>query len=94
MPASEWQPTKQIDRRQRRGAAGTGEMKQAAAELDAMIGRARTYPGPAWQVLAVLTVGSRTLASFYRERQFFASLGIPAQLLPDHGALRRTDLRL
>lgn len=70
------------------------EMKQAAAELDAMIGRARTDPGAARQVLATLTAGSRTVASFYRERQFLAGLGIPVQLLPDHRALGRTDLRL
>jgi hypothetical protein len=70
------------------------EMKQAAAELDAMIGRARTDPGAARQILAILTIGSRTVASFYRERQFLAGLGIPLQLLPDHRALGRTDLRL
>jgi hypothetical protein len=69
------------------------EMKQAAAELDAMICQARTDPGVARQVLAMLTVGSRTLASFYREHQFLAGLGIPAHLLPDHRALGRTDLR-
>jgi hypothetical protein len=69
------------------------EMKQAAAELDAMIGQARTDPDAARQILAMLTVGCRTLAGFYRERQFLAGLGIPAQLLPDHRALGRTDLR-
>lgn len=66
----------------------------AAAELDAMIARARTDPDTARQVLAMLTAGCRTAASFYRERQFLIGLGIPAQLLPDHGALGRTDLRL
>ncbi len=70
------------------------EWKQAAAELDAMIGRARTDPDTARQVLAMLTAGCRTAASFYRERQFLAGLGIPAHLLPDHRALGRTDLRL
>ena len=74
--------------------AGQALQQQAAAELDAMIGRARTDPGAARQVLAMLTVGSRTVANFYRERQFLAGLGIPVQLLPDHGALGRTDLRL
>jgi hypothetical protein len=69
------------------------EMKQAAAELDAMICQARTDPDAARQVLAMLTVGSRTLASFRREHQFLVGLGIPAQLLPDHGALGRADLR-
>lgn len=69
------------------------EIKQAAAELDAVIGQARTDPGAARQVLAMLTAGCRTLAGFYRERQFLIGLGIPAQLLPDHGTLGRTDLR-
>lgn len=68
------------------------EMRQAAAELDAMICQARTDPGVARQILAMFTAGSRTLASFYRERQFLAGLGIPAHLLPDHGALGRADL--
>jgi TniQ protein len=50
------------------------EMKQAAAELDAMIGQARTDPAAARQLLAMLTAGSRTVASFYRERQYLAGL--------------------
>jgi hypothetical protein len=42
----------------------------------------------------MLTAGSRTTASFYRERQYLIELGIPDGLLPDHRALGRTDLRL
>jgi hypothetical protein len=68
------------------------EMKQAAAELGAMVSQARTDQDVARRVLAMFTAGSRTLASFYRERQFLAGLGIPARLLPDHGALGRSDL--
>jgi hypothetical protein len=70
------------------------EWKQAAAELDAMIGQARTDPDTARRVLAMLTAGSRTVAGFYRERQYLIGLGIPGQLLPDHRALGRADLHL
>ena len=68
------------------------EMKQAAADFDAMISQARTDQDAARKLLVMLTAGSRTLASFYRERQFLTGLGIPAHLLPDHGALGRADL--
>ena len=67
--------------------------EQTAAELEAMIGQARTDPGSARQILAMLTVGCHTLADFRRERQFLISLGISAQLLPDHSTPGRTDLR-
>ncbi len=70
------------------------EWKQAIAEIHAMIGQARTDPAAARQALAMFTAGSSTVASFYRERQYLIGLGIPAQLLPDHGALGRTDLQL
>jgi hypothetical protein len=42
----------------------------------------------------MLTAASRTVAGFFRERQYLIGLGIPAQLLPDHGGLGRTSLRL
>ena len=67
--------------------------EQTAAELDAMIGQARTDPASARQILAMLTVGCHALADFRRERQFLISLGISAQLLPDHSTPGRTDLR-
>ncbi len=69
------------------------ERKQAEAELDAMIGQASTDPGAARRVLEMFTVGSRTVADFYRQRQFLIYLGIPDEQLPDHWALGRTDLR-
>lgn len=69
------------------------EQKQARAELDAMIGRARADPDTAKRVLAMFTIGTRTFAGFYRERQYLIGLGIPEGLLPDHRALGRTDLR-
>jgi hypothetical protein len=70
------------------------EWKQAAAELDAMISQARTDPDTARRVLVMLTADSRTIARFYRERQYLTGLGIPDEHLPDHHALGRTDLRL
>jgi hypothetical protein len=42
----------------------------------------------------MFTVGSRTFAGFYRERQYLIGLGIPDDHLPDHRAVGRTDLRL
>ena len=71
------------------------EQKQARAELEAMIERARDDPGTARRLLGMLTVGCRTIAGFYRERQLLITqAGIPDALLPDHRELGRTDLRL
>ncbi len=70
------------------------EQKQAKAELEAMIDRARDHAGTARRLLEMFTVGSRTIATFYCERQYLIGLGIPDGLLPDHRALGRTDLRL
>lgn len=58
-----------------------------------MISQASTDPDAARRVLAMFTVGSRTVADFYRQRQFLIYLGIPDGQLPDHRALGRTDLR-
>jgi TniQ len=69
------------------------ELKQARAELHAVFIRARHDPATARRVLEMFTVGSRTVASFYRERHYLTMLGIPAELLPDHWELGRTDLR-
>jgi len=71
----------------------TWDWKQAEAELDAMIGQARTDPQAARRLLVMFTAGSRTFAGFYREREYLVSLGIPDKKLPDHYALGRTDLR-
>ncbi len=51
-----------------------------------------TDPGAARQMLAMLTYGCRTLASFDRERQYLISLGIPAGVLPGAVELGRTGL--
>jgi hypothetical protein len=69
------------------------EEKQARAECEAMIGRARDDPVTARQVLEMLTAGCRTVAGFYRERQYLVGRGIPWELLPDHRTLGRADLR-
>ena len=41
-----------------------------------MIGRASTDPYTARRLLAVFTVGSRSIAGFYRERQYLIGLSI------------------
>jgi len=56
--------------------------------------RARHDPATARRVLEMFTAGSRTVAGFYRERHYLTMLGIPAELLPDHWELGRTNLRL
>ena len=73
----------------------TWEQKQDQAEIEAMFERARDDPAAARRILEMLTVGCRTIAGFYRERQLLITqAGIPDALLPDHIALGRTDLRL
>jgi hypothetical protein len=66
--------------------------KRAQEEISAAIDGARTDPGAARQMLAMLTYGCRTLASFDRERQYLISLGIPAGFLPGAVELGRTGL--
>ena len=58
-----------------------------------MTGQARTDPEAARGVLVMFTAGCRTAADFYRERQYLVGLGIPEELLPEHRAAGRTDLR-
>jgi hypothetical protein len=70
------------------------EQKQVQAEIQMLIDRARDDPGTARRLLEMLTVGCRTTAGFYRERQHLVGRGIPWELLPDHRELGRTDLRL
>jgi hypothetical protein len=70
------------------------ELKQARAELREVFMRARYDPATARRVLEMFTVGCFTVTSFYRERHYLTMLGIPEELLPDHWALGRTDLRL
>jgi TniQ len=69
------------------------EEKQARAECEAMIDRARDDPVTARRVLEMLTIGCRTIAGFYREHEYLVGRGIPWELLPDHRTLGRTDLR-
>ena len=67
------------------------ELKQARAELREVFMRARYDPATARRVLEMFTVGSFTVASFYRERHYLTMLGIPEELLPDRWALGRTS---
>jgi hypothetical protein len=69
------------------------EEKQARAEIEAMIERARDDPGTAQHLLEMLTIGCRTVPAFYRERQYLVRRGIPWDMLPDHHGLGRADLR-
>ena len=55
-----------------------------------LLDRVRNDPGTARRLLEMFTVGSRTVAGFYRERRYPTWLGIPGRLLPDHRALGRT----
>jgi hypothetical protein len=70
------------------------EEKQARAECEAMISRAQDDPAAARRLLEMLTIGCRTIADFYRERQYLVGRGIPWELLPGHQELGRADLRL
>jgi hypothetical protein len=66
--------------------------RRAEEELNAMLETARSDPGTARQVLAMLTVACRTPESFNRERRYLADLGIPAAFLPGPGETGRFDL--
>ena len=47
-----------------------------------MIETARTSPGAARHMLAMLTSGPQAAGSFARERRYLIGLGIPAGFLP------------
>jgi hypothetical protein len=51
--------------------------------MDAWIGKARTDPGTALQILTMLSYGCRTQTSFRRERWYLINLGIPGEFLPE-----------
>lgn len=53
---------------------------------------ARTDRDTAWQLLALLTVGCRTLDRFEEERAFLFGIGIPARFLSSARELGCTDL--
>jgi len=57
-----------------------------------VIDLARTDPGTAGQLLAMLTIGCRTLDSFEEQRSYLFGIGIPAAFLPSAREFGRTDL--
>jgi hypothetical protein len=61
-------------------------------EVNAAVGRARTDPGTARQLLTMLTIGCRTLDNFEEQRSYLFGIGIPAAFLPGARELGRGDL--
>ncbi|GDY70236.1 hypothetical protein SAV14893_096290 [Streptomyces avermitilis] len=57
-----------------------------------MLTTARTDPPTARQLLALLTIGCRTLDHFEKERVSLHGEGVPAEFLPSAGELGRLDL--
>ncbi|REH31064.1 TniQ protein [Kutzneria buriramensis] len=66
--------------------------REAVSRTEAAMITARTDRAVAWQLLAYLTVGCRTLARFEEQRGYLFGAGIPAGYLPSAGELGRTDL--
>ncbi len=62
------------------------------AEISAAVTLARTDRGAARQLLALLTIGCRTLDRFEEERACLFGIGIPAGFLPSARQLGRDDL--
>jgi hypothetical protein len=65
---------------------------EAMAEVEATITLARTHRDTARQVLALLTIGCRTLGRFEEERAYLFGIGIPADFLLRARELGRADL--
>lgn len=66
--------------------------QEAMAEMEAAIVLARTDRATARQLLALLTIGCRTLDQFEEERAYLFGIGIPAEFLPSARELGRIDL--
>lgn len=66
--------------------------QEAMAEMEAAITQARTDRDTARQLLALLTIGCRTLDRFEDERAYLFGIGIPAEFLPSARELGRIDL--
>ncbi|MET9078214.1 hypothetical protein ABZX95_40170 [Streptomyces sp. NPDC004232] len=62
------------------------------AAFEEALTMARTDPPTARQLLALLTIGCRTLDHFERERACLHEDGVPAEFLPSAGELGRLDL--
>lgn len=66
--------------------------QEAMAEREAAIVLARTDRDTARQLLALLTIGCRTLDRFEEERAYLFGIGIPVEFLPNARELGRIDL--
>lgn len=64
----------------------------AMTEAEAEITLARTDRDAARRVLALFTIGCRTLGRFEEERAYLSGIGIPGDFLPSARELGRTDL--
>lgn len=66
--------------------------QEAMAEISAAVTLARTDRDAVRQLLALLTIGCRTLGRFEEERAYLFGIGIPAGFLPGARELGRGDL--
>lgn len=66
--------------------------QEAMAEVEAAIILARTDRDTARQLLALLTIGCRTLDRFEEQRAYLFGIGVPAGFLPSARDLGRVDL--
>jgi hypothetical protein len=66
--------------------------QEVMAEISAAVTLARTDRDAALQLLALLTIGCRTLHRFEEERAYLFGIGIPAGFLPSARELGRVDL--
>lgn len=66
--------------------------QEVMEEAEAAIVLARTDRDAARQLLALLTIGCRTLARFEEERAFLFGIGIPGEFLPTAREFGRDDL--
>jgi hypothetical protein len=66
--------------------------EELVEQLNAAIDRARTDPGTARSILAMLTIACRNLDSFEEQRSYLFGIGIPAAFLPTAREFGRGDL--
>jgi hypothetical protein len=75
-----------------RGQPRRDAWEELVEQVTAAVDRARTDPGTARHLLAMLTTGCRTLGSFEEQRSYLFGIGIPAAFLPSARELGRADL--
>jgi hypothetical protein len=64
-------------------AQASASWREAMAQVEAALVRARTDAQTAKQLLAMLTIGCRTLDRFEEQRSYLFGAGVPAEFLPD-----------